>query len=106
VARILPGGVDAVIGTAVLGAPAYRALRGGGKFVSVHAASSPVPLRGTNVVTVFIHGDDPRPADLVSLVDKGELTLRVADTFPLDRAADAHRRFEAGGVRGRLVLEP
>jgi hypothetical protein len=28
----------------------------------------------------------------------------VAETFPAERAADAHRRFEAGGVRGRLVL--
>ncbi|MFJ2394488.1 hypothetical protein ACIOTI_17270 [Streptomyces sp. NPDC087843] len=30
--------------------------------------------------------------------------MRVAQAFPAERAADAHRRFEAGGVRGRLVL--
>jgi NADPH2:quinone reductase len=34
----------------------------------------------------------------------GRLTLRVADTFPVERVAEAHRRFEKGGVRGRLVL--
>jgi hypothetical protein len=32
------------------------------------------------------------------------LTPRVADVLPAERAADAHRRFEAGGVRGRLLL--
>ena len=37
-------------------------------------------------------------------VEKGELTLRVAQTFPAADAAEAHRRLEAGGIRGRLVL--
>jgi NADPH:quinone reductase len=32
------------------------------------------------------------------------VTLRVAGTYPAEQAAEAHRRFEAGGVRGRLVL--
>ena len=35
---------------------------------------------------------------------KGVLTPRVADVLPAERAADAHRWFEAGGVRGRLLL--
>ena len=36
--------------------------------------------------------------------EDGVLTLRVAETFPAEEAAEAHRRLEAGGVRGRLVL--
>jgi NADPH:quinone reductase len=32
------------------------------------------------------------------------LTLRVAELVPAERVAEAHRKFEAGGVRGRLVL--
>jgi NADPH:quinone reductase len=28
----------------------------------------------------------------------------VADTYPLERTADAHRRLEAGGVNGKLVI--
>jgi NADPH:quinone reductase-like Zn-dependent oxidoreductase len=31
--------------------------------------------------------------------------VRVAAAWPADHAAEAHRRLEAGGVRGRLVLE-
>ena len=35
----------------------------------------------------------------------GVVTLRVARTFPADQASEAHRLLEAGGTRGRFVLE-
>ena len=38
-------------------------------------------------------------------VDAGKITLRVAEVYPPERAADAHRRLEAGGTRGRLVIQ-
>ena len=41
---------------------------------------------------------------LADLAAKGVLTLRIADLIPAANAAQAHRRLEAGGVRGRLVL--
>jgi NADPH:quinone reductase-like Zn-dependent oxidoreductase len=34
----------------------------------------------------------------------GEFTLPVAQTFPLDQIAEAHRLSETGHVRGKLVL--
>ena len=37
--------------------------------------------------------------------EAGVVTLRVAGTVPPERAADAHRQLEAGGTRGRLVIE-
>ncbi|WP_433626592.1 zinc-binding dehydrogenase [Nocardia sp. CA-120079] len=42
----------------------------------------------------------------LALVDHGHLTLRVAETYPLDAVAAAHQRLAAGGLRGRLVLIP
>ena len=36
--------------------------------------------------------------------EEGNVTLRVAGTYPAEQAGEAHRRLEAGGVRGRLVL--
>jgi NADPH:quinone reductase-like Zn-dependent oxidoreductase len=35
--------------------------------------------------------------------EAGHLTLRVAATYPMERA-EAHRRLEAGGTRGRCVI--
>jgi hypothetical protein len=37
-------------------------------------------------------------------VEDGLITLRVAATFPAEQAAEAHRRLEARGTRGRFVL--
>jgi NADPH2:quinone reductase len=37
-------------------------------------------------------------------IDRGELRLEVAETFPLADAAAAHRRIEEGHTQGKLVL--
>jgi NADPH2:quinone reductase len=38
-------------------------------------------------------------------VEAGQITLRVAQILPAQQAAEAHRLLEAGGVRGRLILQ-
>jgi NADPH2:quinone reductase len=106
VRALVPGGVHGVLDAAVLGLPALDALRGGGAFVSVIAGVAPPPLRGTRVSTVFVRADGARLAELVGLVEAGTLTLRVAETFPLEKAAAAHQRLAEGSLRGRLVLLP
>jgi NADPH2:quinone reductase len=58
-----------------------------------------------SLVLVFRHlHEGGTLARLAELADKGVLSLRVADVLAAARAAEAHRRFEAHGVRGRLVL--
>jgi NADPH:quinone reductase-like Zn-dependent oxidoreductase len=42
---------------------------------------------------------------LAAQVESGALTLRVARTLPAEEAAEAHRLLEAGGLRGRIVLQ-
>ena len=54
-------------------------------------------------VTSYLHNHDALDR-LGQLVAKGRLTLRVAETFPPERAADAQRKMDAGGTRGRLVI--
>jgi NADPH:quinone reductase-like Zn-dependent oxidoreductase len=64
------------------------------------------PLSGAPAVTAMVV--KPRRADLETLaraVAKGDLEVKVSQTFPLAGAADAHRRLEQGRVRGKLVLE-
>jgi NADPH:quinone reductase len=106
VRRVVPGGVDGALDGAVVGVAALDAVRDGGSFVAVTATSAPPPLRGTRVHNVWIRTDSPRLREISALVDAGKLTARVAETLPLDRVAEAHERLEAGGVRGRIVLEP
>jgi len=41
---------------------------------------------------------------LVAMVDEGGLRVHVEESFPLERAADAHALVEEGHVRGKIVL--
>jgi NADPH:quinone reductase len=41
---------------------------------------------------------------VLPLFDTGALRVPVAETFPLERAADAYDRFQAGGKLGKIVL--
>ncbi|MFF3939445.1 NADP-dependent oxidoreductase [Streptomyces phaeofaciens] len=41
---------------------------------------------------------------LAELAEQGVVSVHVSETFPLERAADAHRRNEEGGTRGKIVV--
>jgi enoyl reductase len=45
-----------------------------------------------------------RLAELVELHDTGQLRVAIQQTYPLERAAAAHRAIETGHVRGKLAL--
>jgi NADPH2:quinone reductase len=104
--RAVPDGVDALVDAALIGPPALAAVRDGGQLIAVR------PFEGESerditisLVRVMEYEHNRQPlAELVDLAADGRLTLRVADVYPVERIAEAHRRFEKGGVRGRLVL--
>ncbi|MFF2023503.1 NADP-dependent oxidoreductase [Streptomyces sp. NPDC058171] len=101
VRALVPGGVHAAVDAASVGTLALDAVRGGGSLVSVRG-NAPTPLRGIRVGNVWIRADGPRLAEVAA----AGLRPRIADVLPLDEVAEAHRRLEAGGLRGRLVLVP
>ncbi|ADI08573.1 alcohol dehydrogenase zinc-binding domain protein [Streptomyces bingchenggensis BCW-1] len=105
VRALVPGGVAGALDAAGAGLPALAAVRNAGAFVAV-AADAPVGLRGIRSANHWISADGTALAQLSALAAAGRLTLRVADTLPLDQAQEAHRRLAVGGLRGRLVLTP
>jgi NADPH:quinone reductase len=111
VRELYPNGVDAVIDAALLGPAILPAVRDGGQLLAVRPYQGPAEDGkaerdiAVHLVLVGQHlHEGHRIAELADLVGKGVLTLRVADVLPASQAAEAHRRLEAGGVRGRLVL--
>ena len=104
--RAVPDGVDALLDAAVMGAPVLPAVRDGGQVIAVRPFAGQTERDITvSLVLVFRHlHEADRLARLAELAARRTLTLRVADVLPAEHAAEAHRRMEAGGVRGRLVL--
>ena len=47
-----------------------------------------------------------RAGDVLGWVQAGELTLRIEHTFPLARAAEAHRALEGRRTTGKVLLIP
>jgi NADPH:quinone reductase-like Zn-dependent oxidoreductase len=42
---------------------------------------------------------------LATLIDRGQIDVHIDEVFPLAEVAQAHRKLEAGGVKGKIVLE-
>jgi NADPH:quinone reductase len=104
--QIVPLGVDGLIDAAVIGVPILPAIRDGGGLAAVRGFDGETE-RGIaiHLVRVSEYVENQTALDqLGQLAAEGKLTLRVAETFPPERAADAHEKLQAGGVRGRLVV--
>jgi NADPH:quinone reductase len=104
---LAPGGVDAVYDTALLGRSVFPAIRPGGALAYVRTWDGGDVEDGVHVRRVQIAEVIERTSwleELGALAAAGLLALRVAETFPPDRAADAHRLMERGGLRGRALI--
>jgi NADPH2:quinone reductase len=104
--EIAPDGVDGLADGAVQQGLAVGAIRDGGAFASVRGWEGNGE-RGINFHTTMVRRFDHR-ADLLDRLrqqtEGGLITLRVAASYPPEEAAEAHRRLEAGGTRGRCVI--
>ncbi|MER6083003.1 NADP-dependent oxidoreductase [Streptomyces sp. NPDC001833] len=113
--EVVPDGVDAILDGAVIGsARMVAAVRDGGAIATVlgegSRAVSPAELHRRSLQTHMIYVPDyfGAPGKLERLreqAEAGALTMRVGRTFTPEQASEAHRLMEAGGTRGRLVLE-
>lgn len=101
----MPGGVDGAVDAANLAAGAADAVRHGGAFVSL-LNSAPMARRQVRMTNMAWHTDAERLAKLAAYAGAGLISLRVAQTYPLEQIAQAHHALAAGGLRGRIVLVP
>lgn len=102
-----PDGVDGAADGALLGPKLTGAVKDGGKVATVRGYKEPGE-RGVTFHPVWVREYNRRRDLLDRLreqVEAGQVTLRVAGVYPKEQAAETHRLLEAGGVRGRLVIE-
>ncbi|MEP9382255.1 NADP-dependent oxidoreductase [Nocardioides sp. KR10-350] len=102
-----PDGVDGLVDAALLNEAVLPAVKDGGTMATVRGwageGQDRVWVRPVGVRTVAERHD--LLDRLRQQAEEGVLTLRVAGVLPAAEAPEAHRRLEAGGVRGRLVLD-
>ena len=102
-----PDGVDACADGAVMNDTIVDAVSDGGGIASVRGWKAPLQ-RGLSFHTTWVREYIEAHEKLDRLrvqADAGHITLRVAGIFPAEEASQAHRLLEAGGTRGRLVIE-
>ena len=107
VRRQLPDGVDGLVDTAGIAVSVAGAVRDNGRIVTSAPGAALAAERGIVTERTFVPNYARNPAALEKLrelAERGQLKLRVARTFPLAQAAEAHRLLAKGGLRGRLVL--
>ena len=102
-----PDGVDAVFDTALLRREMFPAIREGGAFAVVRTWDGEDVEQGIRIEKVQVWTALERTDwlwEVRDLAQRGVLVPRVAATYPPEAAADAQRRMEAGGLRGRAVI--
>ncbi|MEU0756207.1 NADP-dependent oxidoreductase [Streptomyces albogriseolus] len=105
--ELTPAGVPGLVDGSDQREEAVPAVADGGAFVALRGWQGPAE-RGVTVTPVFVASVRADTALLDTLrlqAEKGVLSLRVAKVLPASDAAEAHRLLEAGGLRGRLVLD-
>ena len=100
---LAPDGVDVILdfvgGAAIDTAPAL--LAHGGTITSITDARARTELGGHYV---WVRPDSAQLGELAQLVVDGIVRVEIAQTFPLEQAADAHRAVETGHVRGKVIV--
>jgi NADPH:quinone reductase-like Zn-dependent oxidoreductase len=97
-------GVDACLDTIGLGDAGLVCVRDGGAFVTSVPNAVPGAARGIYPATVGVQPDGPSLAQLATRVTDGELTIRVAETLPLEEFKRGYELLANGGVRGKIVF--
>jgi NADPH:quinone reductase-like Zn-dependent oxidoreductase len=97
--------LDTIGGEVLTRSPAL--LRPGGTLVTIKAAAR-LPAGRDDIKTVLFVQESIRAqlAELARLVDEGRLRPQVGAVYPLAQAVEAYSAKAAGGIPGRIILEP
>ena len=104
--------VDVLLNLAPIDPADFAALvalvRDGGVVVST-TKWMPAPAddaRGVRAIDLFVRSDAEQLSELVARVDRGELTVDVAERVPMSDLPSVHARAAAGSLSGKVVVLP
>jgi NADPH:quinone reductase-like Zn-dependent oxidoreductase len=81
-------------------------VRAGGIVLSTVPTAVPDDTADVRAVPVFARSDAGQLAELVRMIDAGELHVDIAERLPLSELPAVHARADAGALPGKVVLLP
>lgn len=72
--------------------------------VRVDGSINGMQIRNQTLYFGFMERTREKIQAITTLAERGQLRPLIDSTFPLERLADAHRKLEAGGMRGKIVI--
>lgn len=72
--------------------------------VSIDGSINAMNIRNQTLYGGFMERTAPKIRALALLAERGQIRPVIDSTFPLERVADAHRKIESGGMKGKIVL--
>jgi NADPH:quinone reductase-like Zn-dependent oxidoreductase len=86
-----------------------KTLRDGGTMITISPWTEVFAERGIRIIEMqndeYVKPNAAQLAQIADWLDSGKLCGSIEQVYPLEKAAEAHRRMETGHVRGKLVLE-
>ena len=72
--------------------------------VSIDGNVSGMNIRNQTLYGGFMERTAAKIQALATLAERGRIRPVIDSTFPLERVADAHRKIEGGGMKGKIVI--
>lgn len=97
---------DTVGGTTV--SRSIKAVRPYGKLATVVSLEGPLGGMQSKNLTLyfgFMERTEAKIQAMATLLNRAQIRPLVDSVFPLERVADAHRKVEAGGIKGKVVIQ-
>jgi NADPH:quinone reductase-like Zn-dependent oxidoreductase len=103
------GEVDVVLDSTAQADKSLAMLRPGGVLISIlqhgdREVAARIEAAGRRFAGISVEPDYAALEEIARLVDAGLIRPHVEQTFPLERADEAHALVEAGHVQGKIVL--
>lgn len=72
--------------------------------VSIDGSVNAMGLRNQTLYFGFMERTGPKIQAIARLAERGQVRPVIDSTYPLERIGDAHRKIEAGGMKGKIVI--
>lgn len=85
-----------------------QAVRAYGKLatiVNLEGSLQGMQIKNQTLYFGFLERTEPKIQAMATLVERRQVKPLIDSVFPLDKVADAHRKLEAGGIKGKIVIK-